>query len=1126
MGWVGKVRTALLAGCLAAGLAAGWAESPGRAEAPALEMGTRTGTVDTVTLITGDRVVVRRGVGTEVNVRPGRGRERVDFQISRVDGRVHVLPSDAAALVAAKVLDRQLFDVTTLIEDHYDDTRSDELSVIVTHPRGFRTAGAATLEAAGGDVVRDLSAVSGSAVRVAKQNAGTFWNGLLSGDKLGWKAGSRIEKVWLDARIEPTLDQSVRQIGAPAAWEAGYTGAGVRVAVLDGGVDATHPDLAGGVVEQASFVEGMALEDVDGHGTHVASTIAGTGAASDGRYRGVAHGAELLSGKVCAESECSWSAIIAGMQWAVDQQAKVVNLSLGGADSEELDPVEEAVNTLTAQSGTLFVVAAGNDGEFGPGTVSSPGSADAALTVGAVDKRDALAAFSGRGPRVGDHAIKPDLTAPGVDIVAARAKDTQVGAPVGDHYVRASGTSMATPHVAGAAALLAQQHPGWTARELKAVLMGSANPSATSTAFEQGAGRTDVAQATIQSVFAEPASLSYGMQRWPHEDDVPVTKDLTYNNTGTSKLALTLDGTLFGPDGEPAPDGALTLSTNRLTVPAGGTATVRVTVSTRNDRPVGTYSGTIVATGGGQTGRTPLAVEKESEHYVLTVRHVARNGEPSPVAAGTVFGITGDVFVLYGTDTGVLEVRLPAGRYRLGAWNLEENHDSSIVVAPNVVLDRDRELVLDARTAMPIRISVPTQSARPVNVGTTHVTHNVFGDALTETVQLDSFDNLFVGQSGPNADPDEFNSSVYAFMADPGPQGTFADSPYLYGLHFPQPAGSFLTGFDKIVGHRELATVTSVLHTDFGHTGAVLDPTFTPEFAPGTPDGEPGLLIGTEDRLVYGLPGKVLQYLSVDGTQWNRTLRPGAPGESSWEPRTSQWALDGQLRRGRSHDVINGAPFGPAFHQFGSRSSAARLGDRIRFNVSLHSDSAGHVSRSDLTNVRATLHRDGELVAEETESDGFLDAPGQPAAEAVYRVAMSSTRDAEVSRYASSVEAAWTFRSKSARALTWEPLPLSVLRFGADTDELGRVRSGTSKLTVTLQPNPGSTTKPKSVLAEASFDDGVTWQRVALTRVSDRHWVTQVRAPEGTAFVSLRGQAVDSNGNIAEQKVLRAFGVR
>jgi subtilisin family serine protease len=235
--------------------------------------------------------------------------------------------------------------------------------------------------------------------------------------------------------------------------------------VLDTGVDATHPDLATQVAGAKNFTTEPDGDPV-GHGTHVASTIAGTAAASAGRYKGVAPDSKIYDGKVCEVRGCRESAILAGMDWAsTEVKAKVVNLSLGGTDTPEIDPLEEAVNRLTAQNGTLFVISAGNEGP-NDSTVGSPGSADRALTVGAVNKQDKLAHFSSRGPRVGDGAIKPDVTAPGVDIVAARSKDSVIDVPVGDQYLRLSGTSMAAPHTAGAAALLLQEHPSWTPAEL------------------------------------------------------------------------------------------------------------------------------------------------------------------------------------------------------------------------------------------------------------------------------------------------------------------------------------------------------------------------------------------------------------------------------------------------------------------------------------------------------------------------------------------------------------------------------------------------------------------------------------------------------------------------------------
>ena len=163
--------------------------------------------------------------------------------------------------------------------------------------------------------------------------------------------------------------------------------------MLDTGIDVNHPDFAGLIDGTHSFVPGEAVTDVNGHGTHVASTIVGSGAASGGDYKGVAPGADLFVGKVLGGAgygQDSW--VMAGMEWAAESGADVVNMSLGDTyPTDGSDPMSQAVDALSAQYGTLFVIAAGN---AGPESISAPGAAASALTVAATDKQDQLASFS------------------------------------------------------------------------------------------------------------------------------------------------------------------------------------------------------------------------------------------------------------------------------------------------------------------------------------------------------------------------------------------------------------------------------------------------------------------------------------------------------------------------------------------------------------------------------------------------------------------------------------------------------------------------------------------------------------------------------------------------------------
>ncbi|KAB8166938.1 S8 family serine peptidase, partial [Streptomyces mimosae] len=697
---------------------------------------TSTGTVPTVsegqargerlTLITGDQVVLGPG-GEVAGLIPAEGRENIPVRTSHAGGGVSVLPADVLPLIADGTLDRRLFDIDALGQQRRQ--QDEGLRLIVSYTEGAEQAEAAELFAdADPEVGATLSAVNGEALTVADADAAALFAALTTRSEgaATLSAAPAIESVALDGVVTKSLDVSVPQIGAPEAWEAGFDGSGVTVAVLDTGISAEHPDLGTDkIVAEQNFSESDTASDRDGHGTHVASTVAGVG----DPYSGVAPGASLINGKVLDDYGSGYeSDIIEGMQWAVDEGADIVSMSLGGYAGPEIDPMEEAVNTLSAESGALFVIAAGNEGPSA-GTIGSPGTADAALTVGAVDDDDALAEFSSVGPRTRDGALKPDVTAPGVDIAAAGAEGAAIweyGTPVDDTHVAISGTSMATPHVAGAAALLAQANPDLTGDQIKAALAGSAITADGYTAFQQGSGRIDVPAAIAQSVIAEPSSLSFGAVPFPHEDAEPVTRELTYRNLGDADVTLQLTAEGTDPEGNPAPDGLFTLSADEVTVPAGGTATVEATASTAAGELFGGHSLFVTATAeDGTTVTTAGGVEREEEKFGLDIEVTDRAGGPSQDAWVTVTELaTLEQYDVPLVD-GVASARLPEGEYLVDVANFHATEDGEELlgidwlVEPNVTLTEDTSLSVAATDAQPVDWTVEDEAAEQsdLNVG-------------------------------------------------------------------------------------------------------------------------------------------------------------------------------------------------------------------------------------------------------------------------------------------------------------------------------------------------------------------------------------------------------------------------
>ncbi|MER5683959.1 S8 family serine peptidase [Streptomyces sp. NPDC002205] len=678
-----------------------------------------------ITLLTGDVVHYADGVGKQDTVTVDRPDGAVGgVHVQQAGDDVYVLPDEATPLLAAGKLDRRLFNVTALAKMGYDDKRTGGIPLIATYSAGRSRSLPVT--PSGAKTVRLLDSIHGAALKADKDTARSFWKDIARPSKAR-SLDDGIAKLWLDGRAKATLKDSVPQINAPQAWAEGYDGKGTKVAVLDTGIDPTHPDVKDRILESKSFVPGEEVLDKNGHGTHVASTIAGSGAASDGVNKGVAPGADLIIGKVLGNGGSGEdSGIIAAMEWAKAEGADVVSMSLGSSIPDDgNDPMSQAVDALSADGGPLYVIAAGN--AYGAGTIGSPGSAEKALTVAAVDKQDGRADFSSMGPLVRSFGLKPDLSAPGVDINAAAS---QAVPGISGMYQQMSGTSMATPHVAGAAAILKQRHPDWSGQRIKGALMTSSKQLPDYTPYEQGTGRLDV-KAAIDTTIEATGSVAVASYDWPHSASDPVAeRKITYRNTGTQDVTLDL-----ATDTDSA---AYTLSMSELTVPAGSTADVLLTVDPAKV-PVDTqFSGQVIArnAAGATVAHTGFAVHKERELYDLTLR--LRDRESKPMDGYVVFAKLGDQYLDVVQVSGDTTLRLPPGTY--AAWasvdiagDRADSKAVAFLAAPETILDKPTTVTLDASKARKVSVKTPKATE------TRQLRYDMARTAPDGTVQRDAF---------------------------------------------------------------------------------------------------------------------------------------------------------------------------------------------------------------------------------------------------------------------------------------------------------------------------------------------------------------------------------------------------
>ena len=443
--------------------------------------------------------------------------------------------------------------------------------------------------------------------------------------------------------------------------------------------------------------------------------------------------------------------------------------------------------------------------------------------------------------------------------------------------------------------------------------------------------------------------------------------------------------------------------------------------------------------------------------------------------------------------------------------------ESALLVQPVLDPAADRRVSLDARLAKPVDARPGRASAVSASAAVT-LTQQIGDRGFTDTLWGSDFRGMSTALVGPRRPAAGFTSSIVADYAEPGADGDFADSPYVYHLAWFQ-RGTMPTGFRRTVTDRDLATVIAA------HAAPAPD-SLTVSSASPSLTGE-----GSGSGVVYGFPllGPSTQteyYTSAPDLRWSTSFMVIAGEQFDQTLRLS--ADPRELTAGRTYrETWNEPVFAPSLATPPSASwYVSRTADQLFVLLPQFSDGAGHRGFTTLLGERYTLYRDGAKLAELVDPTG---EPGWavplPPENSAYRLEAEARRSPGFPLSAH-VTTAWTFRSGHAAGDQPVRLPLSAVRFAPALDELQRAPAGQPfDLPVTVEHQPGSAAGPTARLTvEVSYDDQ-TWHPVRLEPTASG-WTAHLDHPRNPGFVSLRSKATDTTGNTVEQTITHAYATR
>jgi len=683
-----------------------------------------------LTLITGDIVEVAVINNTKfeiIGIKPADPKKlNKGYRTWEDENGLYVIPSD----VDIRKVDIELFNVKYLIKEGYYNLTQLPIMVITEEPRVI----------AQNDIEKTIKEQKYGIIG-AKYKILPAISSKLNLKKIKEAFSSIIskkyvKKILLDKKVRINLNESVPLIGADKVWEIGYDGSGIRIAIIDTGIDNSHPDFyfpngTSKIEINIDFTDDHNPDDLVGHGTHCAGIAAGTGAASGGKFKGVAPAAKIWNVKVLNRYGWGyWSWIISGIEYATygpdgtentGDEADVLSLSLGSYWwSDGTDPVSMACDN-SVDLGRIVVVAAGN--WYGYFHIGVPAAARKVITVGATDKKDNLAWFSSYGPTI-DYRVKPDILAPGVNIISARAKNGWFGPiPENSYYTMLSGTSMATPHVAGAAALLKQYMltkitgGKWSpegVKHIKDALISHAKDLGYNV-YQQGGGRLDIYKIIgISSICVHPATISFGLYTENKNDSIVLEVSARRAiSTRNLTLSVSVEDIINGGTIDCA-----SLNVTTLQIPPGEVKHVLLTINTTV--PGSIYSG-------------KLFIKDIDENYEihaifgfarlnkLEITFLDLNG--NPLTNALVFALKANAtyneylagfhykWIWNYTDSnGKANLYTFNGIYYICGWDYGKDAYMNAYAINKSYIDHDMNIILDLRNAYKISYSPPVSN--------------------------------------------------------------------------------------------------------------------------------------------------------------------------------------------------------------------------------------------------------------------------------------------------------------------------------------------------------------------------------------------------------------------------------